>query len=332
MKNRKIQYLEKYYCLAFVIFFIIFFCILLFISIKNEIYAATIVLPIFIVYFTFTCVIIYNYNIVFDYKNQNIRHTKVPPRIPILSSIGIMDGKNSDGIDVYEEKGIENNYLFGTDALGRDIWTRTWTGARVSLFIALLAAIFDLVIGVTYGGISAYYGGKVDIIMQRIIEIISGIPSLVIVTLFIMVFEPGIISISMAMAVSGWTGMARIVRSHILRLKNQEFVLASKTLGSSDFRLIIKHLFPNIIGSIVVAIMFSLPSAIFYEAFLSFIGLGLQPPYASLGVLINEGFQALQNYPYMMFIPSIVVCLLIFSLNLLADGLRDAVDPKMRNQ
>ena len=168
--------------------------------------------------------------------------------------------------------------------------------------------------------------------MQRIIEIISGVPSLVVVTLFIMVFEPGIMSISMAMAVSGWTGMARIVRSHVLRLKNQEFVLASKTLGSSDVRLILKHLFPNIIGNMVVAIMFSLPSAIFYEAFLSFIGLGLQPPYASLGVLINEGFQALQNYPYMMFIPSIVVCLLIFSLNLLADGLRDAVDPKMRNQ
>ena len=252
--------------------------------------------------------------------------------LPIVSSLGIMDGKNSDGVDVYEEKGIEETYLFGTDALGRDIWTRTWTGARVSLFIALLAAVFDLLIGVTYGGVSAYYGGRVDIIMQRIIEIISGVPSLVVVTLFIMVFEPGIMSISMAMAVSGWTGMARIVRSHVLRLKNQEFVLASKTLGSSDVRLILKHLFPNIIGNIVVAIMFSLPSAIFYEAFLSFIGLGLQPPYASLGVLINEGFQALQNYPYMMFIPSIVVCLLIFSLNLLADGLRDAVDPKMRNQ
>ena len=240
----------------------------------------------------------------FDYKTQNIRHTKVPPKMPIVSSLGIMDGKNSDGVDVYEEKGIEETYLFGTDAL----------------------------IGVTYGGVSAYYGGRVDIIMQRIIEIISGVPSLVVVTLFIMVFEPGIMSISMAMAVSGWTGMARIVRSHVLRLKNQEFVLASKTLGSSDVRLILKHLFPNIIGNIVVAIMFSLPSAIFYEAFLSFIGLGLQPPYASLGVLINEGFQALQNYPYMMFIPSIVVCLLIFSLNLLADGLRDAVDPKMRNQ
>jgi oligopeptide transport system permease protein len=147
-----------------------------------------------------------------------------------------------------------------------------------------------------------------------------------------MVFDPGIVSISLAMAVSGWTGMARVVRSHVLRLKNQEFVLASKTLGSSDARLILKHLFPNVVGPIVVMIMFSLPSAIFYEAFLSFIGLGLQPPNASLGVLINEGFKALQNYPYMMFIPSTIVCLLIFSLNLLADGLRDAVDPKMRNQ
>ena len=240
--------------------------------------------------------------------------------------------KDSNGTDVYAQKNIKENYLFGTDALGRDIWTRTWTGARVSLFIAVLAAVFDLLIGVTYGGISAYYGGKVDIVMQRIIEIITGIPSLVVVTLFIMVFNPGILSISLAMAVSGWTGMARVVRSHVLRLKNQEFVLASKTLGSSDIRLIIKHLFPNIVGPVVVMIMFSLPSAIFYEAFLSFIGLGLQPPQASLGVLINEGFKALQNYPYMMFIPSTVVCLLIFSLNLLADGLRDAVDPKMRNQ
>lgn len=268
----------------------------------------------------------------FDYKSQNIRHTKVPPKVPVVEQIGIMDGKNSDGIDVYKEKNIKETYLFGTDALGRDIWTRVWVGARVSLFIAVLAAIFDLLIGVTYGGISAYYGGKIDIIMQRIIEIITGIPSLVIVMLFIMVFDPGIVSISMAMAVSGWTGMARITRSHILRLKNQEFVLASRTLGSSDIRLITKHLFPNIIGQIVVSIMFTLPSAIFYEAFLSFIGLGLQPPQASLGILINEGYQVLQNYPYMMIIPSIIVCLLIFSLNLFADGLRDAVDPKMRNQ
>ncbi len=268
----------------------------------------------------------------FEYDEQNIRHTKVPPKFPVLSSIGIMNGTDDKGVDVYAEREIEENYLFGTDSLGRDIWTRTWQGARVSLGIALLAAFLDLIIGVTYGSISAYYGGKVDIIMQRIIEIITGIPSLVTVILFMMIFEPGIVSISLAMAVSGWTGMARVVRSHVLRLKNQEFVLASKTLGSSDARLILKHLFPNIIGPVVVMIMFSLPGAIFYEAFLSFIGLGLQPPEASLGILINEGYQALQNYPYMMFIPASVLCLLIFSLNLLADGLRDAVDPKMRNQ
>ncbi|MGL5312730.1 MAG: oligopeptide ABC transporter permease [Peptostreptococcaceae bacterium] len=268
----------------------------------------------------------------YTYKQQNIRHSKVPPKMPIVSSIGILDGKDTNGVDVYAEKGIDEGYWFGTDSLGRDIWTRIWVGARVSLFIALLAAFFDLVIGVTYGGISAYYGGRVDLVMQRIIEIITGIPSIVVVTLFMLVFKPGIMSISMAMAVSGWTGMARVVRSHVLRLKDQEFVLASRTLGASDIRLIVKHLFPNIIGPIVVMIMFSLPSAIFYEAFLSFIGLGLQPPMASLGVLINEGFQALQNYPYMMFIPATVLCILILSLNLLADGLRDAVDPKMRNQ
>lgn len=269
----------------------------------------------------------------FTYDKQNLYHSKVPPKFPIVSSLGIMDGRASlDGKDVYAEKNIEETYLFGTDALGRDIWTRVWTGARVSLFIALIAATFDLLIGVTYGGVSAYYGGRVDIIMQRIIEVITGIPSLVILTLFIMVFDPGILSMALAMAISGWTGMARVVRSHVLRLKNQEFVLASKTLGSSDFKLIKKHLLPNVIGQIVVMIMFSLPSAIFYEAFLSFIGLGLQPPNASLGVLINDGFKTFQTHPYMMLIPSVVICLLIFSLNLLADGLRDAVDPKMRNQ
>lgn len=269
----------------------------------------------------------------FKFDQQNLYHSKVPPKMPVVSSLGIMNGKTSlDGTDVYAEKNITDNYLFGTDALGRDIWTRVWTGTRVSLYIALIAACFDLIIGVTYGGVSAYYGGRVDIIMQRIIEVITGIPSLVILTLFIMVFDPGILSMSLAMAISGWTGMARVVRSHVLRLKNQEFVLASKTLGSSDAKLILKHLLPNVIGQIVVMIMFSLPSAIFYEAFLSFIGLGLQPPYASLGVLINDGFKTFQTHPYIMLIPSVVICLLIFSLNLLADGLRDAVDPKMRNQ
>lgn len=278
----------------------------------------------------------------YAYDQQNLRHAKLPPRMPVVSSLGIMDGtkieKKFDGtqerVNSYKQKGVEDgvNHWFGTDDLGRDLWTRTWTGARVSLFIAILAAIYDLLIGVTYGGVSAYYGGKVDMYMQRFIEILTGIPSLVILTLFILVFEPGVLSMSLAMAISGWTGMSRIVRSHVLRIKNQEFVLASRTLGASDKKIIVKHLFPNIIGPVVVMMMFSLPSAIFYEAFLSFIGLGLQPPYASLGVLINDGFKQLQTNPYMMFIPSMVICLLIFSLNLLADGLRDAVDPKMRNQ
>ncbi|MDR0880410.1 MAG: ABC transporter permease [Clostridioides sp.] len=266
------------------------------------------------------------------YDKQNLMHAKVPPKFPVISSLGIMDGTSPvDGSKVYEVKHITQNYLFGTDALGRDIWTRVWSGARVSMFIAIIAALLDLVIGVTYGGVSAYYGGKVDLIMQRIIEVITGIPSLVILTLLIMVLQPGIFTIALAMSISNWTGMARVVRSQVLKLKEQEFVLASRTLGSSDARLILKHLIPNIVGQIVVMIMFTLPSAIFYEAFLSFIGLGLQPPHASLGILINDGFKTFQTHPYMMILPSIVICLLIFSLNLLANGLRDAVDPKMRN-
>lgn len=162
----------------------------------------------------------------YKYDQQTLSHAKVPPKMPILSSLGVMDGKSSmNGSDIYKDKNIEKNYWFGTDYLGHDIWT----GAMVSLYIDLIAALFDLVIDVTYGGISAYYGGKVDIIMQRIIEIITEIPLLVILTLFIMFLEPGILSTSLAMAVSGWTGMVRVVRSHVLRLKNQEFVLASKT-------------------------------------------------------------------------------------------------------
>lgn len=268
----------------------------------------------------------------YKYDQQNLYHAKMPPKMTLLTPLGIFDGKNSDGVDVYKEKGVDTAYWFGTDELGRDLWTRVWTGARISLYIAVLAAVCDVLVGVTYGGISAYYGGKVDIIMQRIVEVLVGIPSLVVVTLFIMVFKPGILSLSLAMVVTGWIGMSRVVRGQILKLKNQEFVLASRTLGASDSQLIRKHLVPNVVAPVVVMMMFTLPTAIFYEAFLSFIGLGLQPPYASLGSLISDGFKTLQTNPYMMFIPSSIVCLLMLSFNLVADGLRDAVDPKMRNQ
>lgn len=268
----------------------------------------------------------------YTYKEQNIAHAKLPPKIAALENIEWLpfDGKDKDGFDMYKAKNVKEYYWFGTDDLGRDLWTRTWYGTRISIYIGLLAAVIDFFIGIAYGGISGFYGGRVDNIMQRVIEILMGIPHLIVVILFILVFEPGIFSITMAMVITGWVNMARIVRGQFLKLKGQEFVLASRTLGASGNRLIWKHLMPNVMGPIIVTTMFTIPSAIFTEAFLSFIGLGIRPPEASLGSLVNDGFKSLQVYPHMLIIPSIIISLLILSFNLLADGLRDALDPKMR--
>ncbi len=232
--------------------------------------------------------------------------------------------------NVYAAKDVKENYWFGTDGLGRDLWSRTWHGTRVSLFIAIVATAIDMLIGVAYGGISAYYGGRVDNYMQRVIEILIGVPNLVIVILMILILDPGIISIIIALALTSWISMARIVRGQILKLKNQEFVLASQTLGASDNRVLRRHLIPNVMGLIVINTMFTIPSAIFFEAFLSFIGLGLPTPMASLGTLVNAGFSSLQIYPHMLLFPAVVISLIMIGFNVLADGLRDAFDPKMR--
>lgn len=233
---------------------------------------------------------------------------------------------------VYDAKEMTDTYFWmGTDKLGRDQWTRLWEGTRVSLYIAFLAAVIDLVVGVAYGGISAFYGGRVDNTMQRIIEVLVGIPNLVVVLLLMLILEPGIKSITIAIALTGWIGMARIVRGEVLKLKNQEFVLAARTLGSSSNRIITKHLLPNMSGIIIINTMFTIPSAIFFEAFLSFIGLGLVPPEASLGTLINGGFENIRLYPYLLVYPAVVISVIMIAFNILADGLRDAFDPKMHN-
>ena len=174
-------------------------------------------------------------------------------------------------------------HIFGADQFGRDLWVRTWMGTRISLMIALVAAILDLVVGVLYGAVSALFGGKVDAVMQRIIEVLVGIPSLIIVILFLMAFPAGVGTIIAALSITGWVNMARLVRAEIL--KNQEFVLASQVLGTSKFNIIMKDLIPNTVSVIVINVMFTIPSAIFTEAFLSFIGIGLAEPQASLGVL-----------------------------------------------
>lgn len=231
---------------------------------------------------------------------------------------------------VYEAKGMEDTYFWiGTDNLGRDQWTRLWRGTRVSLYIAFLAAAIDLIIGVAYGGISGYYGGRVDNVLQRIMEVLVGIPNLVVILLMIIILQPGILSITIALTITGWIGMARIVRGEILKIKTMEYVLASRTLGTSSRKIITKHLMPNISGVIIINTMFTIPSAIFFEAFLSFIGLGLVPPEASLGTLIDTGFSYLRIYPFLLLYPAIIISVIMIAFNIVADGLRDAFDPKM---
>lgn len=221
-------------------------------------------------------------------------------------------------------------YWFGSDAFGRDLFTRIWYGARISLFIGISAAIIDLIIGALWGGIAGYYGGKVDEVMMRICDILNGLPHMLIVVLLLVVMGPGLFTIIIAMTITGWIGMARIVRGEVLRLKEQEFILATKSMGASSIRILLKHLIPNSLGPIIVVLTLTIPTAIFTEAFLSFIGLGVQAPMASWGVMTNDGFSAFHYYPWQLFFPAIFICITMLAFNILGDGLRDAFDPRMR--
>lgn len=221
-------------------------------------------------------------------------------------------------------------HLFGTDTLGRDIFTRIWYGARISLFISFSAVFVNFIFGIIYGGISGYIGGVTDNVMMRIIEIINGIPYLIIVVLLMMVLPPGTMTMVIAYATVGWTGMARLVRGQIMSLKQQDYVVAAKVMGAKPARIIGKHLLPNTLSVVIVNITLAIPSAIFTEAFLSYIGLGVPVPLASWGTLANEGSKVFQMYPSQLIIPAICISITMLSFNLLGDGLRDALDPKLR--
>ncbi|SMC20830.1 oligopeptide transport system permease protein [Clostridium acidisoli DSM 12555] len=226
--------------------------------------------------------------------------------------------------------GPSGAHWFGTDKFGRDLFVRVLVGARISLTIGLVASILSIFIGVLYGGISGYFGGVVDNIMMRIVEAIYAIPMTIYVILIMVVLGPGLKSIIIALTISFWITMARIVRGQIMSLKEQEFVLAAKTIGASPLRIILKHLIPNCMGQIIVTLTLSIPDAIFQEAFLSFIGLGIAPPLASWGSLASDSLGGYQLYPYQLLFPSLAISLTMFAFNVLGDGLTYALDPKMR--
>ncbi len=222
-------------------------------------------------------------------------------------------------------------HWFGTDTMGRDIWTRVWEGGRVSLLIALLGTLFPEFIGMAIGGISGYFGGKVDMVIMRMIDVLMGIPSLIYMILLMLVFGSGnIVTLIIAISITGWMGAARSTRGLVLQLKGRDFVVASKTLGGSAGWIILRRLIPNILGYRVVSITMSIPSVIFYEAFLSYIGLGVTPPVPSWGQLIKSAGENFRYYPYQFIIPCMMVGITMLSFNLVGDGLRDALDPRLR--
>jgi oligopeptide transport system permease protein len=223
-----------------------------------------------------------------------------------------------------------SEHWFGTDDLGRDVFTRTWEGARISISIGLAAALIDLTIGVFWGGIAGYKGGRIDEYMMRIADVLAGVPYLLLVILLMVVLGSSVGTMILAMSITGWVNMARIVRGQVLSLKNQEYVLASRTLGASTSRIMSKHLIPNSMGPILVTMTLTIPSAIFTEAFLSFLGLGLTPPIASWGSMASDGLPALRYFPWRLLFPATFICLTIFAFNVIGDGLRDALDPRLR--
>ncbi|MGE8203427.1 ABC transporter permease [Heyndrickxia sp. NPDC080065] len=252
----------------------------------------------------------------------------------IMAIIGPhLNGYKYDEMD-FTTKNVKPNaeHWFGTDSLGRDLFTRAWSGARISLFIGLAAAVIDFVIGVLYGGISALRGGRTDNVMMRIAEVLYAIPYLLMVILIMVLFPEdgrGMISIIVAMTITGWIPMARLVRGQVLQLKQFEYVHASEVSGGKTSWILRKHMIPNTMGPILVNITLTVPTAIFGEATLSFLGLGIPAPQASWGTLASDSLQSILvgNF-YQLAIPAILISLTMFAFNVFGDGLRDALDPR----
>ena len=256
-------------------------------------------------------------------KNKRVVAKGISPQIPAIYRL--LTGEEPEG------NFADYTFLFGTDDLGRDLWTRTWYGARVSLLIAFVTIIIDMIIGMSYGLISGYFGGAVDQVMQRFVEIANSVPRLVIVSVLAIFMPKGMGLVIVALLLTEWIGMSKIARAEMLKIKEQEYVLASRTLGARNGHIIFKEILPNTIGPIITQVMFSIPTAIFTEAFLSFVGVGIVLPQCSVGTLIEDGFNNITTLPYQILPPIIVLALLMLGFNFIGDGLREALAPKLED-
>lgn len=222
-------------------------------------------------------------------------------------------------------------FWFGTDDLGRDIFTRLWWGARISLFVGMTAAVIDLIVGVIFGSIAGLNAGnKIDEMMMRGADIIYSIPYLLVVILLTVILGSGLLSIILALTITGWIPMARIVRGQIMQLKELDYAQAAIALGASRSRLLFRHLLPNAMGPIITTMTFTIPTAIFVEAFLSFLGLGIQAPVASWGTMASDGLAALRYFPWRLAFPASLISLTMLCFNIIGDGIRDAFDPRLK--
>lgn len=306
----------------------------------------------------------------YTYTEYVLEAKDLPPKVPGLEKLGICDGtrilekRRVDGledkerypegsiieivkeyelkgipmcdikVDTYKMAGLEDDvyHWMGTDSLGRDTMTRLFRGTRVSLLIAFITVLTNVFIGVVYGAVSGYYGGKIDFILTHFAQVLDGLPYVCITILFMLVLGSGMTSIICAMCVTGWIGTSRLIRAQFFRFKNREYVLAARTLGVKDITLIFRHILPNCIGPLILRAMIAIPGAIFSESFLAYIGLGIAPPDTSIGVMLAAGQKVLLQYPEQTFFPAVLISVLMIAFNMFANALRDALDPTKRGE